>query len=41
MDDPNGESLRTVRIGIIYNRDVYLWFGPLTNITIEDIFVTF
>ena len=41
MDEQNGEISGMVGLGLFLDRDVYQWYGPLTNITTKNIFVTF
>ena len=41
MDDQNGEIFCMVGLSLVLERDVYQCPGPITNITIEEIFVLF
>ena len=41
MDERNGEISCMVGRVLVLERDVYRWPGPLTNITIEEIFISF
>ena len=41
MDYRNEKISFMVAIRLILERYVYLWYGPLTRITIEDIFIKF